>query len=74
MLKTFGAVLSIARLQAAGQAPDPVVFDPAELGADIAELYRRHGRPLLLFLVPPGRHLRSPAGTMPGIDRLCPRA
>ena len=30
--------------------------------------------PLLLFLVPPGRHLRSPAGTMPGIDRLCPRA
>jgi len=39
VLKTFGAVLSIARLQAAGQAPDPVVFDPAELGADIAELY-----------------------------------
>ena len=30
--------------------------------------------PLLLFLVPPGRHLRSPAGTMPGIDRLGPRA
>ncbi|MGA0605424.1 sensor histidine kinase [Phenylobacterium sp. VNQ135] len=39
VLKTFGAVLSIARLQAAGQAPDPVVFDPAELAADIAELY-----------------------------------
>ncbi|MFN3585123.1 sensor histidine kinase [Phenylobacterium sp.] len=39
VLKTFGAVLSIARLQAAGQAPDPVIFDPAELGADIAELY-----------------------------------
>ena len=39
VLKTFGAVLSIARLQAAGQAPDPQVFDPAELGADIAELY-----------------------------------
>jgi signal transduction histidine kinase len=39
VLKTFGAVLSIARLQAAGTAPDPVVFDPAELGADIAELY-----------------------------------
>jgi signal transduction histidine kinase len=39
VLKTFGAVLSIARLQAAGQAPDPVVFDPAELAADISELY-----------------------------------
>jgi signal transduction histidine kinase len=39
VLKTFGAVLSIARLQAAGAAPDPVVFDPAELAADIAELY-----------------------------------
>ena len=38
-LKTFGAVLSIARLQAAGQAPNPVVFDPAELAADISELY-----------------------------------
>ena len=39
VLKTFGAVLSIARLQAAGAAPDPVLFDPAELAADIAELY-----------------------------------
>ena len=39
VLKTFGAVLSIARLQAAGQAPDPSLFDPSELGADIAELY-----------------------------------
>ncbi|MFN3521910.1 MAG: ATP-binding protein [Phenylobacterium sp.] len=39
VLKTFGAVLSIARLQAAGQAPDQTVFDPAELAADIAELY-----------------------------------
>ncbi len=39
VLKTFGAVLSIARLQAAGQAPDQVVFDPAELAADLAELY-----------------------------------
>jgi len=39
VLKTFGAVLSIARLQAAGTAPDPVLFDPAELAADIAELY-----------------------------------
>ena len=39
VLKTFGAVLSIARLQAAGAAPDPVLFDPAELAASIAELY-----------------------------------
>ena len=39
VLKTFAAVLSIARLQAAGAAPDPVVFDPAELAADITELY-----------------------------------
>jgi len=39
VLKTFAAVLSIARLQAAGAAPDPVLFDPAELAADIAELY-----------------------------------
>jgi signal transduction histidine kinase len=39
VLKTFGAVLSIARLQAAGQAPNQALFDPAELGGDIAELY-----------------------------------
>jgi signal transduction histidine kinase len=39
VLKTFGAVLSIARLQAAGAAPDPVLFDPAELAANISELY-----------------------------------
>jgi signal transduction histidine kinase len=39
VLKTFGAVLSIARLQAAGTAPNPVLFDPAELAADISELY-----------------------------------
>jgi len=39
VLKTFAAVLAIARLQAAGQAPDQAVFDPAELAADIAELY-----------------------------------
>lgn len=39
VLKTFAAVLSIARLQAAGQAPDPISFDPAELAADVAELY-----------------------------------
>lgn len=39
VLKTFGAVLSIARLQAAGEAPNPVLFDAADLGADMAELY-----------------------------------
>ncbi|MFC3070946.1 sensor histidine kinase [Phenylobacterium soli] len=39
VLKTFNAVLAIARLQAAGSAPDPVLFDPAELAADISELY-----------------------------------
>src|SRR3954470_5573452 len=39
VLKTFGAVLSIARLQAAGEAPNPTIFDPAELAADMAELY-----------------------------------
>lgn len=39
VLKTFAAVLAIARLQAAGQAPDQTVFDPAELAADLAELY-----------------------------------
>ncbi len=38
VLKTFGAVLAIARLQAAGEAPNPVPMDPAALGADIAEL------------------------------------
>ncbi|MDB5477333.1 MAG: sensor histidine kinase [Phenylobacterium sp.] len=39
VLKTFTAVLSIARLQAAGSAPDPTLFDPGELAADISELY-----------------------------------
>jgi signal transduction histidine kinase len=39
VLKTFGAVLSIARLQAAGSAPNQVLFDPRELAADIADLY-----------------------------------
>jgi len=39
VLKTFGAVLSIARLQAAGQAPNPTLFDPSDLAADISELY-----------------------------------
>lgn len=40
LLKTFNTVLSIARLQAASEIPDPEVFDAAELAADIAELYQ----------------------------------
>jgi signal transduction histidine kinase len=39
VLRTFNAVLAIARLQAAGQARDQTSFDPAELAADISELY-----------------------------------
>jgi signal transduction histidine kinase len=39
LLKTFNTVLAIARLQAAGKAPDPMVFDAGELAADLAELY-----------------------------------
>ncbi len=39
LLKTFNTVLAIARLQAAHGPPDPVVFDAAELAADMAELY-----------------------------------
>lgn len=39
LLKTFNTVLAIARLQAAGAAPEPVRFDAGELAADMAELY-----------------------------------
>jgi signal transduction histidine kinase len=39
VLKTFNAVLAIARLQAAGAAPDQRVFDASELAGDMAELY-----------------------------------
>ena len=39
VLRTFTAVLAIARLQAAGQTPDPVNFDAGELAAGVAELY-----------------------------------
>ena len=39
VLKTFGAVLAIARLEAAAAAPDQCVFDPGALAAGIAELY-----------------------------------
>jgi signal transduction histidine kinase len=39
LLKTFNTVLAIARLEAAGQAPNQAVFDAAGLAADLAELY-----------------------------------
>ena len=39
VLRTFNAVLAIARLQAAGQVPDPKEFDPGALALDVAELY-----------------------------------
>ena len=39
VLRTFNAVMAIARLEAAGEAPDQTTFDPGELAADIAELY-----------------------------------
>jgi signal transduction histidine kinase len=39
VLKTFGAVLAIARLEAAAAAPDQTRFDPCELAAGVAELY-----------------------------------
>ena len=39
VLKTFGAVLAIARLEAAAAAPDQTEFDPGELAAGVAELY-----------------------------------
>jgi len=39
VLRTFGAVLAIARLEAAAQPPDQTSFDVAEMAADVAELY-----------------------------------
>jgi signal transduction histidine kinase len=39
VLRTFTAVLAIARLEAAGEAADRTPFDPSVLAADIAELY-----------------------------------
>jgi len=39
VLKTFAAVLAIARLQAAGSAPDQAPFDPRVLAGGVAELY-----------------------------------
>jgi signal transduction histidine kinase len=39
VLRTFAAVLAIARLEAAGDAPEQAQFDPGVLAADVAELY-----------------------------------
>jgi signal transduction histidine kinase len=39
VLRTFGAVLAIGRLEAAGDAPGQTVFDPGALAASVAELY-----------------------------------
>jgi signal transduction histidine kinase len=39
VLRTFTAVLAIARLEAAGDAPDQTAFDPGILAAGVAELY-----------------------------------
>lgn len=39
MLKTFNAVLAIARLQAAGRPPNLEAFDPSHLARGVAELY-----------------------------------
>jgi len=39
VLRTFGAVLAIARLEAAASAPDQATFDPSDLAAGVAELY-----------------------------------
>lgn len=39
VLRTFSAVLAIARLEAVADAPGKVVFDAAELAASVAELY-----------------------------------
>jgi signal transduction histidine kinase len=39
VLRTFGAVLAIARMEAAATAPDQTRFDPSALAAGVAELY-----------------------------------
>ena len=39
VLRTFSAVLAIARLEAAGSIADPKPFDVSELAAGVAELY-----------------------------------
>jgi signal transduction histidine kinase len=60
VLKTFGAVLSIARLQAAGQAPDQVLFDPGRAG-------RRHRRALRAAVRGQGRRLLRRARPRPAV-------
>ena len=40
VLRTFTAVLAIARLQAAGSAPDQSLLDPSALATGVAELYQ----------------------------------
>ena len=39
VLKTFGAVLAISRLEAAGSIAEPKAFDVAEVAAGVSELY-----------------------------------
>jgi signal transduction histidine kinase len=39
VLRTFAAVLAIARLEAAADAPGKSLFDPSEMAAHVAELY-----------------------------------
>src|SRR5579862_5016422 len=39
VLRTFGAVLAIARLEAAAAAPDQSAFNPSDVAASVAELY-----------------------------------
>ncbi|MBP2157769.1 MULTISPECIES: HAMP domain-containing sensor histidine kinase [Asticcacaulis] len=39
LLRTFHTVFAISRLQAAGQAPDQVLFPASDLANDMAELY-----------------------------------
>jgi len=39
VLKTFGAVLAIARLQAAGEVPNSELLNPGQLADNMAELY-----------------------------------
>ncbi len=39
LLRTFQTVFSISRLQAAGQAPDQIMFSASDLATDMAELF-----------------------------------
>lgn len=42
VLRTFSTVLAIARLEAAGEAPDQAPFDLSQAVEDVVELYRPH--------------------------------